>query len=51
VPSDGHRRWRDRFPLIPPNPLRSEAGAFGFLMWFVAVVAVIVVIVLVIKAL
>jgi hypothetical protein len=51
VPSDGHRRWRDRLPLIPPNPLRSEAGAFGFLMWFVAVVAVIVVVVLVIKAL
>jgi hypothetical protein len=51
VPSNGHRRWRDRLPLIPPNPLRSEAGAFGFLMWFVAVVAVIAVVVLVIKAL
>ena len=51
MPSDGHRRWRDRFSIIPPNPLRSEAGAFGFLVWFVAVVAVIVVIVLVIEAL
>ena len=28
----------------PPNPLRSEADAFGFLVWFVAAVAVIVVI-------
>lgn len=34
----------------PPNPLRSEADAFGFLLWFVAAVAVIVVIVLVIEA-
>ena len=24
--------------LIPPNPLRSEADAFGFLVWFVCVV-------------
>ena len=30
-------RWR------PPNPLRSEADAFGFLLWFVGAVAVIVV--------
>ena len=37
--------------LIPPNPLRSEANAFGFLIWFVCVVAAIVVIVLVIEAL
>jgi hypothetical protein len=51
VPSDGHRRWQDRLRLVPPNPLSSEAGAFGFLVWFVAVVAMIVVIVLVIKAL
>jgi hypothetical protein len=35
----------------PPNPLRSEADAFTFLMWFVGAVAVIVVIVLVIEAL
>jgi hypothetical protein len=35
----------------PPNPLRSEADAFGFLLWFVGAVAVIVVIVLVIGAL
>jgi hypothetical protein len=35
----------------PPNPLRSEADAFGFLLWFVGAVAVIVVIVLVIRAL
>ncbi|HEY2318188.1 MAG TPA: hypothetical protein VGH67_07805 [Solirubrobacteraceae bacterium] len=37
--------------LIPPNPLRSEAGAFGFLVWFVCVVAAIAVIVLIIQAL
>jgi hypothetical protein len=48
VPSDGRR---PRFSLIPPNPLRSEAGAFGFLVWFVAVVAVIVIVVLVVEAL
>jgi hypothetical protein len=35
----------------PPNPLRSEANAFAFLLWFVAAVAVIVVIVLIIEAL
>jgi hypothetical protein len=35
----------------PPNPLRSEADAFGFLLWFVGAVAVIVVIVLVIQVL
>ena len=48
MPSDGRR---PRFSLIPPNPLRSEAGAFGFLVWFVAVVAVIVIVVLVVEAL
>jgi hypothetical protein len=37
--------------LTPPNPLRSEADAFGFLMWFVGLVAVIAVIVLIIQAL
>ena len=42
---------RPRFSLIPPNPLSSEAGAFGFLVWFVAIVAVIVIVVLVIEAL
>ncbi len=35
----------------PPNPLRSEADAFGFLLWFVGAVAVIVVVVLLIQAL
>jgi hypothetical protein len=35
----------------PPNPLRSEADAFTFLVWFVGAVAVIVAIVLVIQAL
>jgi hypothetical protein len=40
-----------RLRLTPPNPLRSEANAFGFLIWFVCVVAVIVVIVLIIEAL
>jgi hypothetical protein len=35
----------------PPNPIRSEADAFGFLVWFVAAVAVIVVVVLIIEAL
>ena len=37
--------------LIPPNPLRSEADAFGFLVWFVCVVAAIAVVVLIIQAL
>jgi hypothetical protein len=36
--------------LIPPNPLRSEADAFGFLVWFVCLVAAIAVIVLIIQA-
>ena len=40
-----------RLRLTPPNPLRSEADAFGFLIWFVCVVAAIVVIVLIIQAL
>jgi len=35
----------------PPNPLRSEADAFTFLIWFVGAVALIVIIVLVIEAL
>jgi hypothetical protein len=35
----------------PPNPLRSEADAFVFLLWFVAAVAVIVIIVVLIEAL
>jgi len=35
----------------PPNPLRSEADAFGFLIWFVGAVAVIVVVVLLVRAL
>jgi hypothetical protein len=34
----------------PPNPLRSEADAFRFLLWFVGTVAVIVVLVLLIEA-
>jgi hypothetical protein len=51
VPSDGRRGGWGRFSLIPPNPLSSEAGAFGFLVWFVAVVAVIAIVVLVIEAL
>jgi hypothetical protein len=34
----------------PPNPLRSEAAAFQFLLWFVGAVAVIVVLVLLIEA-
>jgi hypothetical protein len=48
VPPDGPRR---KFSLLPPNPLRSEADAFGFLVWFVVLVAAIVVIVLIIEAL
>ncbi len=39
-----------KVPLTPPNPIRSEAAAFGFLLWFVALVAVIAVVVLVIQA-
>lgn len=48
MPTDGRR---PKFSLVPPNPLSSEAGAFGFLVWFVAVVAVVAVVVLVIEAL
>ncbi len=39
-----------KVPLTPPNPIRSEAAAFGFLLWFVALVAVIVVVVLIVQA-
>lgn len=39
-----------KVPLIPPNPIRSEAGAFGFLIWFAALVALIVVVVLIVQA-
>lgn len=35
----------------PPNPLRSEADAFSFLVWFVIVVAIIVAVVLIARAL
>jgi hypothetical protein len=35
----------------PPNPLRSEAGAFGFLVWFLGVLAIVVVVSFVIRAL
>jgi hypothetical protein len=48
VPTDDRRR---RFSLTPPNPLRSEAGAFGFLIWFVCLVALILLIVVVLEAL
>lgn len=34
----------------PPNPIRSEADAFGFLIWFVVAVAVIVAIILIARA-
>jgi len=37
--------------MRPPNPLRSEADAFRFLLWFVAAVVVIVAVVLVVRAL
>ena len=40
-----------RVPLRPPNPVRSEAAAFGFLLWFMGLVAAIAVIVLIIEAL
>jgi hypothetical protein len=34
----------------PPNPLRSEADAFGFLIWFVVAVAIIVAVILIARA-
>jgi hypothetical protein len=37
--------------LRPPNPIRSEADAFGFLLWFVVLVAVIVAVILIARAL
>ena len=36
---------------LPPNPLKSEADAFGCLVWSVIVIAIIVAIVLIIRAL
>lgn len=35
----------------PPNPIRSEADAFGFLLWFVGGVVVIVAVVALVEAL
>jgi hypothetical protein len=37
--------------LIPPNPARSEQAAFGFLVWFVCLVAVIAIVVLIVEGL
>ena len=34
----------------PPNPLRSEADAFAFLIWVVAAFAVIVAVVLIARS-
>jgi hypothetical protein len=36
--------------LTPPNPIQSEAGAFGFLIWFVGVVVILAIIVLILEA-
>jgi hypothetical protein len=36
--------------LRPPNPIRSESDAFGFLIWFVVVVAIIIGLILLIRA-
>jgi hypothetical protein len=49
-----HDRLRDlelRALKHPPNPLRSEADAFGFLLWFVGAVVVILLVVLLIQSL
>lgn len=35
----------------PPNPLRSEADAFAFLIWFAVAVAVIVGVILIARSL
>ncbi len=35
----------------PPNPLRSEADAFGFLIWVVGAVALILLIVALVQTL
>ena len=40
-----------RLSLLPPNPARSEDAAFGFLVWFVSLVAIIAVVVLIVEAL
>jgi hypothetical protein len=37
-------------PKRPPNPLRSEADAFGFLIWFIVAVAIIVAVILIARA-
>jgi hypothetical protein len=34
----------------PPNPIRSEANAFEFLLWALAAIAVFVVIVAILEA-
>jgi hypothetical protein len=35
----------------PPNPIRSEADAFVFLIWFVVAVAIIVGVILIARSL
>jgi hypothetical protein len=45
------RRRVAKRPPTPPNPLRSEADAFAFLLWFVGAVALIAVLVLIVEAL
>ena len=39
------------FPRRPPNPLKSEADAFGCLLWALAGIAIVVAIVLIAEAL
>ena len=37
--------------LTPPNPLRSEANAFRFLLWFVGLVVVVLLVVVILQSL
>ena len=48
---DGAPAMVVKVSLTPPNPIRSEAGAFGFLVWFIALVAAIAAVVLIVQAL
>jgi hypothetical protein len=36
--------------LRPPNPIKSEADAFGFLVWFVVLVAILVAVILIARS-
>jgi hypothetical protein len=38
------------FPRRPPNPLNSEADAFGCLLWALGLIALVVIVVVIARA-